>query len=105
MGVEDGLMEGGSRAIGPNEEDENVLRTADWHKSRMLLRAETQNRERANGLARQEYDDLKTRLDWSSIDTCLDQLGILVDQDDEGAKDLGSSEPARASTCCPRPTP
>jgi 4-hydroxyphenylpyruvate dioxygenase len=33
------------------------------------------------------YDDLKTRLDWSTIDADLDtlaELGILVDQDDEG---------------------
>ena len=33
------------------------------------------------------YDDLRTRLDWSTIDADLDQLaelGILVDQDDEG---------------------
>jgi 4-hydroxyphenylpyruvate dioxygenase len=33
------------------------------------------------------YEDLKTRLDWSSIDADLDtlaELGILVDQDDEG---------------------
>ncbi len=33
------------------------------------------------------YDDLKTRLDWSTIDAELDtlaELGILVDQDDEG---------------------
>jgi 4-hydroxyphenylpyruvate dioxygenase len=33
------------------------------------------------------YDDLKIRLDWSTIDADLDQLaelGILVDQDDEG---------------------
>lgn len=36
---------------------------------------------------RSYYDELRSRLDWSSIDADLDQLaelGILVDQDDEG---------------------
>ncbi len=46
-----------------------------------------QNGVRFLGVPDSYYDDLRTRLDWSRIDSDLDdlaELGILVDQDDEG---------------------
>ena len=61
-----------------------ALATSDILSTVRSMRA---NGVRFLGVPQTYYDDLRTRLDWSTIDADLDELaelGILVDQDDEG---------------------